>query len=120
MLFKAFKGNQVACHLASNQQLMVTTKCFLAKRCFFSQFAHHAKKNPEGWLDMEKCSADMMNADCLAKGPAKIKFNANQLWIKGWQHTPATNPNHTLRVTRQRAKHCQMSNSGEEGFNKRV
>ena len=83
MLCKAFKDNQVAHHLASNQQLLTRTKCFAVKCHLFWQFVCCAKKKPEGWLNVEKCSTSMMNTDHLTKGPARIKFDANQSQIQG-------------------------------------
>ena len=81
---KAFKDNQAACHLAINQQLSPRTKCFAVKHHFFWQFVCHAEKNPDGWLNVEKCSTDPMNADHLTKGLGRIKFEANQFRIQGW------------------------------------
>ena len=80
----AFKDNQAAFHLAINQQLLPRTKCFAVKHHFFSQFVCHAERNPDGWLNAEKCSTDSMNADCLTKGLGRIKFKANQFRIQGW------------------------------------
>ena len=77
ILCKAFKDNQAACHLAINQQLLPRTKHFAVKHHFFWQFVCHAKRNPDRWLNAEKCSADLMNADCLTKGLGRIKFDAN-------------------------------------------
>ena len=84
ILCKVFEDNQAACHLAINQQLSPRTKHFAVKCHFFWQFVCHAKKNPDGWLNVEKCSTDLMNADCLTKGLGRIKFEANQFRIQGW------------------------------------
>ena len=81
---EAFKDNQAACHPAINQQPSPRTKCFTVKCHFFWQFVCHAEKNPDGWLNVEKCSTDLMNADCLTKGLGRIKFEANRFRIQGW------------------------------------
>ena len=84
MLCKVFKDDQAACNLAPNQQLLARTKCFAVKCHFFWQFVHWSEKNPKGWLNMEKCSTDMMNADHLTKGLARKKIDANRHQILGW------------------------------------
>ena len=84
ILCEVFEDNQAACHLAINQQLLPRTKHFAVKHHFFWQLVHHAKKNPDGWLNVEKCSTDLMNADCLMKGLGQIKFEANRFCIQGW------------------------------------
>ena len=81
---KVFEDNQAAHHLAINQQLSPRTKHFAVKCHFFWQFVHHAEKNPDGWLNVEKCSTDLMNADHLTKGLGRIKFKANRFCIQGW------------------------------------
>ena len=85
ILSKAFEDDQAACHPASNQQLLVRTKHFAVKCQFFWQFVCHAEKNPEGWLNVEKCSNDLMNADCLTKRLAKIEL-APQHWSTSAVH----------------------------------
>ena len=72
MLFKIFEGNQAAHHLAINHQLLVRTKHFAVKRHVFQQFVCHAERNPGGWLDVEKCSTDLTNADCPEKSWAEL------------------------------------------------
>ena len=74
MLHRVFEDNQAACELVSNQQLLVQTKCFAVKCHLFWQFVCHVKKSPKGWLT--ECSTDLMNADHLAGGLAKTKFDA--------------------------------------------
>ena len=81
---EAFEDNQAAHHPAINQQLLPRTKCFAIKCHFFWQFVCHAEKNPDRWLNVEKCSTDLMNADHLTKGLGRIKFKANQFCIQGW------------------------------------
>ena len=81
ILCEAFKDNQAACHLATNQQLSPRTKCFAVKHHFFWQSVHHVRRNPDGWLNMEKCSTDPVNADCLTKGLARIEFEADQFRV---------------------------------------
>ena len=84
ILCKLFEDNQAAYHLAINQQLSPRTKYFAIKYHFFWQFVYHAERNPEGWLNVEKCSTDLMNADYLTKGLGRIKFEANRFRIQGW------------------------------------
>ena len=84
ILCKAFKDNQAACHLAINQQPSPRTKHFAVKHHFFWQFVCHAKRNPNRWLNVEKCSTDSINANCLTKGLGRIKFEANRFRIQGW------------------------------------
>ena len=97
MLCKVTKDDQVACQLASNQQLLEQTKCFAVKCHFFWQFVCHAKKNPQGWFTVEKCSTDPMNAVHVTKRLARTEFDANRLQIQGWGHKPALN--HHLHIT---------------------
>ena len=84
MLCKVFEDSQVACHPAPNQQFLVGTKCFVVKCLFSLQFVCDARKNPKGWLNAEKCSANLMNTDHLTKGLAGIKFDADRFQIQGW------------------------------------
>ena len=83
ILCKAFKDNQAACHPAINQQLLPRTKHFAVKCHFFWQFVCHAERNPDGWLNAEKCSTGMMNAGHPTKGLGRIKFKAKRFWIQG-------------------------------------
>ena len=78
MLCKVFEDDQAACQPVSNQQLSVQAKHFAVKCHFFCwQFVHHVEKNPDEHLVIEKCSTDLVKADCLTGGFAKIKFAAN-------------------------------------------
>ena len=83
-LCKVFEDDQAACHPAINQQLSTRTKHFAVKCHFFRQFVCHKRKNPDGWLNVEKCSTDLMNADHLTKGLGRIKFKANRFRTQGW------------------------------------
>ena len=75
---KTSKDSQAVCQLVSNQQLSEQIKhSAVVKHCSCWQFVHHAGKNPDGWLAVEKCSTDLMDANHLTKGLAKIKFDAN-------------------------------------------
>ena len=83
-LCKVFEDNQAACHLAINQQLSPRTKHFAVKHHFFWQFVCHERKNPDKWLNVEKCSTDLMNANCLAKGLGRTKLKASRFRTQGW------------------------------------
>ena len=73
ILCEVFEDDQAACHLALNQQLLPSAvKCH-----FFWQFVCHTEKNSDRRLNAEKCSTNLMNANCLTKGSGRIKFEAN-------------------------------------------
>ena len=80
----AFEDNQAAFLLATNQQLLVRTKYFAVKYHFFWECVCHKEKNPEGWLTIEKCPTNEMNADYLTKGLMKTKHDANRFRVQGW------------------------------------
>ena len=82
---KVFEDNQSAYTLATNQQLSVRTKCFAIKCHWFWDHVYHEKRNPKGFIHIEECSADLMNADYLTKGLQQIKFEANRKRVQGWQ-----------------------------------
>ena len=77
ILYHLFEDNQGAYFLATNQQLLVQTKYFCVKYHFFRQFVYHPEHNPEGWLMVEKCNTELMNADYLTKGLVRVKFEGN-------------------------------------------
>jgi len=84
MICKVFEDNQAAYLLATNQQLSVRTKYFCVKYHFFWQFVHHEEKNPDGWLEIEKCATELMNADYLTKGLVRVKYEGNRERTQGW------------------------------------
>ena len=84
VLCTALKDNQAAFLLATNQQLLVRSKYFAIKYHLFWEFVYNKETNPAGWLTIEKCATDVMNADYLTKGLVKIKHDANQFRVQGW------------------------------------
>ena len=84
MICEVFEDNQSAYLLAKNQQLLVRTKYFCVKYHFFWQYVYHEKKNPNGWLMVQKCATDLMNADYLTKGLVRVKLEANRKRVQGW------------------------------------
>ena len=81
---KVFEDNQSAYTLATNQQLSVRTKYFAIKYHWFWDHVYHEKRNPKGFVNIEECSTDLMNADYLTKGLQRVKFEANRKRIQGW------------------------------------
>ena len=81
---KVLEDNQGAYLLATNQQISQRTKYFNVKYHFFWQHVYHKEKNPEGWLHIEKCDTELMNADYLTKGLVRPKFEANRFRTQGW------------------------------------
>ena len=75
---KAFEDNQSTYQLATAQQNTPCTKYFNIKYHFFWQHVYHEKKNPDGWLLIEKCDTKLMNADYLTKGLVRVLFKANR------------------------------------------
>ena len=84
MICEVFKDNQSVFLLATNQQWSVQTKYFCVKYHFFWQYVYHEEKNPNGWLMVHKCAADLMNADYLTKGLVRVKFEADRKRVQGW------------------------------------
>ena len=78
-----FEDNQGAYLLATNQQLLVRTKYFFVKYHFFWQFCYHPERNPDGWLVVEKCNNDLMNADYFPKQLVRVKFEGNRFQTQG-------------------------------------
>ena len=78
------EDNQGAYLLATNQQLLVRTKYFCVKYHLFWHFVYHPECNPDGWLIVEKCVTDLMNADYLTKGLVRVKFQGNRFQTQGW------------------------------------
>ena len=83
MLCKIFEENQAAHLLASNQQLSIWTNYFAVKYNFFWQYVYHHEKNPKGWLHIEKCATEVMNANYLTKGLVRVKFDSKRFRIQG-------------------------------------
>ena len=81
---KVLEDNQGAYLLATNQQISQRTKYFNVKYHFFWQHVYHKEKNPEGWLHIEKCDTELMNADYLTKGLVRVKFEENRFRTQGW------------------------------------
>ena len=81
---KVFEDNQSAYTLATKQQLSVRTKWFAVKYHWFWSYVYHEKRNPKGFVNIEECSTDLMNADYLTKGLQQTKFEANRKRIQGW------------------------------------
>ena len=84
----AFKDNQGAYLLATNQQSLVRTKYFCVKDHFFWQFVYHPERNPDGWSMVEKCNTDLMNANYLTKGLVRVKFEGNRFQPKDSDEVP--------------------------------
>ena len=82
-----FDDNQGAYLLATNQQLTVQTKYFCIKYHFFWHIVYHPEqRNPtNGWLMVEKCNTELMNADYLTKGLLRVKFEGSRFQqTQGW------------------------------------
>ena len=79
-----FEDNQGAYLLATNQKLSVRTKYFCVKYHFFWSYVYHEERNPNGWIVINKCSTELMNADYLTKGLPRPVFEKNRLRIQGW------------------------------------
>ena len=92
---KVFEDNQPAYTLATKQQLSVRTKWFAVKYHWFWSHVFHEKKNPKGFVNVEECDTNLMNADYLTEGLQWIKFEANRKRVQGWQKRSHT---HTLHV----------------------
>ena len=86
ILCHKFEDNQGAYLLARNQQLLVSTKFFCVKYHFFWQFVYHPECNHDGWLMVEKCNTELMNADYRTKGFVRSKFEGNrsEYNLVGW------------------------------------
>ena len=84
VLCTALEDNQAAFLLATNQQLSVRSKYFAIKYHFFWECVYDEETNPDGWLTIEKCATDVMNADYLTKGLVKVKHDANRFRVQGW------------------------------------
>ena len=80
----ALEDNQAAFLLATKQQLSVRSKYFAIKYHHFWECVYNKDTNPDGWLKIKKCSTDLMDADYLTKGLAKVKHDANQFRVQGW------------------------------------
>ena len=84
VLCAALEDNQAAFLLATKQQLSVRSKCFAIKHHFFWECVCNEETNPDGWLKIEKCATDLMDADHLTKGLVKVKHDANRFRVQGW------------------------------------
>ena len=80
----ALEDNQAAFLLATKQQLSVRSEHFAIKYHFFWECVYNKDTNPDGWLKIEKCSTDLMDADYLTKGLVKVKHDANRFRVQGW------------------------------------
>ena len=80
----ALEDNQAAFLLATKQQLSVRSKYFAIKYHHFWECVYNEETNPDGWLQIEKCATDVMNADYLTKGLVKVKHDANRFRVQGW------------------------------------
>ena len=80
----ALEDNQAAFLLATKQQLSVRSKYFAIKYHHFWECVYNEDTNPDGWLKIEKCSTDLMDADYLTKGLVKVKHDANRFRVQGW------------------------------------
>ena len=81
---KAFEDNQSAFLLATNQQTNQRTCCFNVKHHFFWSHVFHEKKNPNGWITIEKIDTKLQDADHLTKGLARVHFEENRKRVQGW------------------------------------
>jgi hypothetical protein len=85
MLFsKVWEDNNGALSLATTQKPTTRTKYFDVKLHFFWSYVYNEECNPDGWLHLDKCSTDLMNADYLTKGLGRQKFEENRRRTQGW------------------------------------
>ena len=85
MLFsKVWEDNNGALSLATTQKPTTHTKYFDVKLHFFWSYVYNEECNPDGWLHLDKCSTDLMNADYLTKGLGRQKFEENRRRTQGW------------------------------------
>ena len=81
---KVWEDNQGALSLATTQKPTSRTKYFDVKLHFFWSYVYNAESNPDGWLHIDKCTTELMNADYLTKGLGRQKFEANRQRAQGW------------------------------------
>ena len=118
-----FKDDQLAFTLATNQQLSVRTKWFAVKCHWFWLHVHHEKKNPKGFVNIEECSADLMNADYLTEGLQQTKFEANRKRVQGWQresHAHVTHFLHSFTHSQSSSCHKHHFQEGELMLTRRL
>ena len=84
MACKVFEDNQSAYLLATTQKLSPRTKYFCVKHHWFWSYVYDKERNPDGWVVVEKCPTNMMNADYLTKGLVCEKFEKNRLRLQGF------------------------------------
>ena len=84
VLCTALEDNQAAFQLATEQQLSVRSKHFAIKCHFFWECVCNEDTDPDGWLKIEKCATNLMDADYLTKGSVKVKHDANRFRVQGW------------------------------------
>ena len=84
ILSTVFEDNQGAYLLALNQQLSPRTKNFCVKYHHFWGLVYHEERNPQGYLHVEKCESELMDADYFTKGLTRFLFEANRKRVQGW------------------------------------